>query len=60
MQNRIHRAADDRSTIAEMLIRTRELVAESVKILERPTPDTFLGRQRRDDESPLLEPRRAG
>jgi hypothetical protein len=41
----IHRIHDEASAIAKQNAYMREVIAECLKILALPVPDTFLGRQ---------------
>jgi hypothetical protein len=53
--HRVYRADDSYSTI--VLDRSRELIAESVRLLRESAPDTFLGRRRRETVPVLDEER---
>ena len=55
--HRIFRATHSNSMAAELLVRTRELIMESVKLLGKPVPDTFLGRRRGETAEPPDEER---
>lgn len=49
------RAADDKSTLVQMVARAREAIAKSKKLLKKPGPDTFLGRQDRGTKAPSAQ-----
>jgi hypothetical protein len=53
---RLHRADDNRSINSQLIAQTREVLAESRKLLAEPAPDTFLGRRRNGVELEAPEP----